>query len=399
MLQSILFVDSERFVHKALQRSFRDMRDLWRIHFVAHPTEGLALMARETVDIVITEMVFAGGSGHDFLETVRNRYPQTVRIILSGYVDRTIILQSVDLAHQFLSKPCDDADLKATIARAIFIKDLLANEALKQVVARTDSLPSLPAHYLELIEVLESEEASIKTVADLLAGDLGLVTKLLKLVNSSYFGFSQRIVNPVKAVSLLGLDLIQAFVLAAGIFDQYKRLKLHGISIEQMWTHAMTTAAIAKTIAQSSGMDRKAIDLAFMAGMLHDTGKLLLAAHLPASYKAVIRHMKRHRCDMISAEMPLLGTTHAAVGAYLLGLWGLPDTIIDAVAFHHSPALKADQGFGAVAVTHIADAFANGAAVLRRTQSLIDGLDYVFLEKIGMRDRIPAWRMLCAPEP
>jgi putative nucleotidyltransferase with HDIG domain len=398
MPQTILFVDSERFVHKALQRSFRDMRDQWRIRFAANPDEGLALMACETVDVVITEMVFAGGSGHAFLEAVRDRYPQTVRIILSGYVDRNIILNTVDLAHQFLSKPCDDTDLKTTIARAILIKDLLANEALKQVVARTDSLPSLPALYLELMETLNSNEASIQTVGELLAGDLGLVTKLLKLVNSSYFGFSQRIVNPVKAVGLLGLDLIQAFVLAAGIFDHFKRLKMNGIFIEQMWTHAMTTAAIAKIIAQASGMDRKAIDSAFMAGMLHDIGKLLMAVHLAESYKAVIRYMKRHQCDMVSAEMPLLGTTHAAVGAYLLGLWGLPDAIIDAVAYHHFPALKAEQGFGTVAIAHIADAFANQSGALRHTDHLVDGLDYIYLEQIKMRDHIPAWRILCVKE-
>jgi putative nucleotidyltransferase with HDIG domain len=398
MPQTILFVDSERFAHKALQRGFRDMRDKWRIQFAADPDDGLALMACEAVDIVITEMVFAGGSGRAFLETVRDRYPQTIRIILSGYVDRNTILESVNLAHQFLSKPCDDTDLKATIARALFIKDLLADEALKRVIAHTDALPSLPAIYLKLMETLKSEDASIQTVGELLAADLGLVTKLLKLVNSSYFGFSQKIVNPVKAVGLLGLDMIQAFVLAAGIFDHFKGLKVHGICLEQMWTHAMTTAGIAKIIAQSSDLDRQAVDSAFMAGMLHDIGKLLMAVHLTESFKAVIRHMKRHQCDMVSAEMLLLGTTHAAVGAYLLGLWGLPEVIMDAVAYHHNPALKADQGFGAVAIAHIADAFANASGVLRHTDRPVNGLDDGYLEQIKIRGRIPAWRIRCAQE-
>jgi HD-like signal output (HDOD) protein len=129
-----------------------------------------------------------------------------------------------------------------------------------------------------------------------------------------------------------------------------------------------------------------------MAGMLHDIGKLLMAAHSGRKLQSGCPVHEKHQCNMATAEMHIIGTTHAAIGAYLLGFWGLPDAIIDAVAYHHFPALKVEQGFGIVAIAHIADAFANESGALRHTNHLVDGLDYVYLEQIKMRDRIPAWR-------
>ena len=283
--------------------------------------------------LLITEMVFTGGqSGPGFLFAVRDQHPDTVRIILSGYVDRDITLQTVDLAHQFLAKPCDDDDLKRTISKAFLMRDLLSHEPLKQLAARIDSLPSLPTLYAELVKALDSEDSSIQEIGDIISKDPGLTAKILKMVNSSFFGVLQRVSNPAKAVNLLGLDLVQTIVLASGTFEKFNKLKLKGVSIERMWDHAMATALLAKTIAQEARLDRSDVDTAFMSGLLHDIGKLLIAANMPDEYQSVTDHMSANGCSMASSENQIIGTTHAAIGAYLLGLWGLPDPIIEAVA-------------------------------------------------------------------
>jgi DNA-binding NtrC family response regulator len=155
--KSILFVDEEQYVRKALKRSFREMRDEWEMHFAGDPEAAFKILAQRAVDVLITDMVFTGGrSGPEFLFAVRDRYPNCVRIILSGYVDRDVTLQTVDLAHQFHAKPCDDDDLKGTISKAFLMRDLLMHEPLKRLTARIDSLPSLPALYVELTEALSS---------------------------------------------------------------------------------------------------------------------------------------------------------------------------------------------------------------------------------------------------
>ncbi len=395
--KSILFVDEEQYIRKALKRSLRGMRDEWEMRFAGSPEEGLNGMTQGEVDVLITEMVFTGSqSGLDFLLAVRDRHPHTVRIILSGYVDRDITLKTVDLAHQFLAKPCEDDDLKSTIAKAFLMRDLLAHEPLKQLASRIDSLPSLPALYTELVEALGSEESSVQQIGDIIAKDPGLTAKMLKMVNSSFFGLPQRVSTPAKAVSLLGLDLVQTIVLASGTFEKFNTLKLKGLSIERMWDHAMATALLAKTIAQEARLERAEVDTAFMAGLLHDIGKLLIAANMSDDYRAVIDHMGTHGCNMACAENQVIGTTHADIGAYLLGLWGLPDPIIEAVAFHHSPGLKTTGRLGAVGITHIASAFANAGDHLADSEDMADELDWDFIESVGLVDTISEWRILCS---
>jgi putative nucleotidyltransferase with HDIG domain len=395
--KSILFVDGEQYVRKALKRSLRDMRGQWAMHFAGEPGEALQIMARGTVDVLITEMVFAGGPGGlEFLGIVRDHHPNTVRIILSGYVDRDITLQTVDLAHQFLAKPCDDDDLKGTIARAFLVRDLLRHEPLKRLTARIDSLPSLPALYAELVEALASEESSVQQVGAIIAKDPGLTAKILKVVNSSFFGLPQKVSTPDKAVGLLGLDLVQTIVLASGTFDKFEKVRLRGFSIEQMWDHAMATALMAKIIAREARLDPTEVDTAFMAGLLHDIGKLIVAANMPDDYHAVVAYMVANDCGMASAEHRIIGTTHAAIGAYLLGLWGLPDPIIQAVARHHTPGTSSSQGLAADGITHIADAFANAGCHLGGTVAQDSRLDWTFVERAGLTGTIDAWQALCA---
>jgi putative nucleotidyltransferase with HDIG domain len=396
MPQTILFVDEEKFVHKALKRSFRKMREEWDMRFSASPSEAMEILNQEPIDVVVTETVFQGQSGLDFLKVVRERHPNSVRIILSGYSDQDVILESVDLAHQYLSKPCEDDALKATINRAFMMKELLKHRALKEIVSQIDSLPTLPAIYVELVDELESEDASIEKIGDIISKDIGLTVKILKMVNSSFFGLRQQITSPAKAVSLLGLDLIKAIVLTHGTFDKFKNLKYPGLSLEQMWEHAMITGALAKIIAKEGGLDRKASDTAFMAGLLHDIGRLLIAAYLPDSYRVIAKRIEEKSIPMVEAETEIIGTTHAAVGAYLIGLWGLPDAILEAAAFHHTPRQSRGKNLNTATIVHLANAFANRGQAVRQPGDRFEELDYAYLEEANILPNLEDFWAACA---
>lgn len=395
MLKTILFVDEEKFFLNAIKRSLRSLRNEWHVLFASNPVEALQTANNAPVDILVTGMLFSGQNGLDLLNEIRDRYPQIVRIILSGHADQDLILKSVDLAHQFIAKPCDDTDLKAAITRAFMVKDLLDQEPLRRAVAHINSLPSLPSLYIKLVQELKSEEASIQKVGEIIAEDLGLTTKMLKLVNSSFFGRPQNITDPAKAVSLLGLDLVQAIVLMSSTLDSFRRVKAKGFSIEELWEHAMTTAALAKHISQYAGMDHKSVETAFMGGMLHDIGKLLIAAHLPERFSEILQHMNEQTISMAEAEMSVLGTTHAGIGAYLLGLWGLPSPIIEAAAFHHAPSDKNGNGLSPLVIVHVADAFANAGPGLNDSGKMIDGIDSEVLDKAQLLDHLAQWRKAC----
>jgi putative nucleotidyltransferase with HDIG domain len=396
MAKTILFVDEEQFIRNALKRSFRKMRGEWDMTFASSPNEALAALQEMPSDVVVSETIFSGEEGLDFLATVREKHPQSVRIILSGYADQDVVLQSVNVAHQYLAKPCEDETLKATIARAFMMKELLDDDALKQVVSKIDSLPSVPSLYLELVEELKSEDASIDKIGDIISKDMGLTVKILKLVNSSYFGLRQHISNPTKAVSLLGIDLIKAIVLTAGTLDKFQHLKFPGFSIELMWEHAMRSAAFAKIIAQDAELKRKDVDTAFMATLLHDIGKLLIAAHMPTQFSEILAQVGQQDGTMRDAEMDIIGTSHAAVGAYLLGLWGLPDQIINAAAFHHEPDRNPVSGMNTTIIAHVANALANAGPRIDNTDMIVEGLDYELLKNNNLLPSLSGWRKTCA---
>ena len=395
MPKSILFVDEEKFVQKALQRSFRKLRNEWDMRFVTSPMEAVKALVNKPADVLVTETVFSGQSGLDLLKVVREKCPHIVRIILSGYSDRDVILKSVDLAHQYLAKPCENEDLRDTISRAFMMKDLLDQGALKKAISNIDALPSLPSLYMELVQTLESEDGTIQKVGEIISKDISLTAKVLKLVNSSFFSIPQRVLHPAKAASLLGMDLIKAIVLTSGTFDQFNQFKFKGFSINQLWDHATLTASHAKCIAQEAGLDREMVDTAFMAGMLHDIGKLLVATHLSDNFTQILDAMQTRGIPMIQAEKEILGTSHAAVGAYLLGLWGLPEPIIAATAFHHTPECKNGKRPNVQLIIHVASAFSYSDMGTLLGDAPLDQMDYTFLEQSGCLDQLSAWRRVC----
>jgi putative nucleotidyltransferase with HDIG domain len=396
MTQTILFIDEEKFVLNALKRSFRKMRQEWDMRFADGPAEALKILANESIEVIVSETIFQGQSGLDFLEMVRQGHPHSVRIILSGYSDRNVVLKSVDLAHQYLAKPCEDEELKATINRAFMIKKLISHQGLKEIVSRIDSLPTLPATYIELVQELETEDSSIEKIGDIISKDIGLTTKILKMVNSSFFGLRQQITAPNKAVSMLGLDLVKAMALSSGTFDKFKHLKVPGFSLDKMWQHAMLTSAFAKIIAQKGGLERRDTDTVFMAGLLHDVGKLLIAAHLPDSFAVINKLAEKISIPIFEAEEKVIGTNHSSIGAYLLGLWGLPQAIFDATAFHHNHHNWSEAKLNPAAIIHIANALAECGEDIHQPQGIVNGLDYAYLKKANLLESLIQWKAACA---
>ena len=393
MTISIIFVDESPQVLNAMKRIFRKMRSERILRFTTSPDEALKQLATEPADVLITAMSFSGQSGMELLEKVRVQFPQTVRIVLSGSVSSDVVLKATDLAHQFIAKPFEEEDLISAVDRAFFVKQLLYDDPLKMLVSQISGLPTLPAVYVELEAQLNTSDASMDKLGQIVAKDQAISAKLLQLANSSFFSRPQRILNPAKAVSLLGIDLVRSIALTVGVIGGFSKLE-KDFSVENLWQHAMLTAAMAGAIAKAENVDRETADTAFSAGLLHDIGKLLIVAHLPERFHAIVEQMKSDNSTMAVAEKKIIGTTHAAVGAYLLGLWGLPMPIVQAVAFHHAPENN-DGRLTALIIVHAANAFANAGQILANRQTDLAQIDYAYLERIGLADHLDKWRKIC----
>lgn len=332
----IMFVDDERGVLESIERSLFGMMDEWDMVFASSGDEALSAMETQQVDVVVSDMRMPGMSGADLLEHVKERYPKTIRFVLTGQLDEDTALRTVNSAHQYLSKPCDPAQLQDLIERALRLRALMDEKKLSELIGSLRNLPVLPRAYEELVEELGEPEPSIRKVSEIVQRDVAMCAKILHITNSAFFGLRCEVTDLAQAVSYLGLNTLKSLVLAHHAFSSDSASKLpEGISLEALSNHGIAVGACCRAIAGSR--DRGVCPQeAFTAGILHDVGKIVLAANLPEEYERILESTEESRCALFETEREVLGTTHAEVGAYLLGIWGLPDLVVEAVAYHHS---------------------------------------------------------------
>jgi HD-like signal output (HDOD) protein len=386
MKSQVLFVDDEVLILQGLQRSMRVMRNEWEMTFVDNAAAALAFMEKQPVDVIVSDMRMPAMNGAQLLGEVMKRYPKTVRLILSGHADQDLILQCVGSTHQFLSKPCDPEQLRATVTRAMALESKLKNERLQQLVGQMEHLPSVPSLYSEIVDKMHDPETTLEDIGAIIAKDIGMTANILKLVNSAFFGLRRQVASPAEAVAYLGLDTIKSLVLSTHAFSKFATLQVEGFSLTQLWDHSMQTAAAAKRLVQVELNDRKLMDEAFVSGLLHDAGKTALAFNFPDQYGKILERAKSGGVDFLQVECETFGASHADVGGYLLGLWGLPTPVVEAIALHHQPMLTATDSFTPLTAVHVANAIIN-ARTAREPE-----VDAGYLERLKLTDRLNGWR-------
>ncbi len=396
MKPRVLFVDDESHVLQGLARMLRPMRNKWDMAFASGGDQALDMLAREHFHVIVTDMRMPGMDGSRLLQEVMELYPHMVRIVLSGYSDQVTILRSVEAAHQYLTKPCNAELLVGTVEKALNLKNLLSTPEVQALVAGLGGLPSLPSLYREIMAELQEPEPSPQKVGDIVARDVAMAAKILKLVNSAFFGLFKEVRHPVEAVRYLGIETIKGLVLSLHLFEELKPPDLEGFSVERLWEHSFQVARAAKRIAWRETHDPAVSDGAFTSGLLHDAGRLVLATSMPERYGRVLGNARQGGKLLWEAELGSLGTSHAEVGAYLLGIWGLPQDIVEAAALHHSPSRSLPSGGGFLPLTavHVAEVLLQDPEEtgLAQGQGFLDQ-DYILaLGKLGeLRD----WDALC----
>jgi len=390
----ILFVDDDATILQGLRRILRPMQDEWETEFSSSGQLALQILGKAHFDIVVSDMRMPIMDGAQLLNEVKNKFPDTIRIILSGQATETAILRAAGSMHQYLSKPCNFENLKTVITRACTLRDYLNNPALNKLISKIESIPSFPKLYAEVMDELRSPDGSIKKVGKIISKDIGMSTKILQMANSAFFGFSQTIASADHAVQILGLDTIKALVLSHQIFSQFDPAKIKHFSIDNLLNHSMNIGGLALKIAQAEKMGPDIESHAFTAGLIHDIGMLIVAQNLPDQYQEALSLAKENQIDLWRAEEEIFHASHEAIGAYLLGLWGLPDPIVETVAFHHCPGKQVDLGFCHLTIVHIAHVLEYEMGI-KPFEYPSFAMDESYLEQLGLLDRIPVWRNIC----
>lgn len=393
-MKRILFVDDEAAILDSLKRALRPMREQWDMQFTHSGPEALALLEQQPVDILVSDMRMPGMDGAELLHEVMERYPHTVRFVLSGQSDREMTLRTVMPTHQFLTKPCDITVLKNAIERALALRELLHGSNLQQLVSQTTTLPSMPDLYQKVMHALQSSDASVQEIGQLIEQDMGMSAKVLQLVNSAFFGLPHRVTSPVQAAGLLGLDVLRSLVLMVHVFSQFDRVRVRGFSVEALWSHSFAVASYAQAIARHEHLVEGTISDIYMAGLFHDLGKLILAANYPELYSQVLTCARDQHITHYAAERAVFGATHAEMGAYLLGLWGFGDPIIEASAYHHEPGQHLANGFTAVTAVHVANALVHENQH-RQSGAVATVVNDAYLKARRLDDHLSNWREQC----
>jgi HD-like signal output (HDOD) protein len=380
-MKDILFVDDERDLLDGLRARLYKHRHDWNMKFLASGDEALAVFEQQHVDLIVSDVRMPGMDGGQLLSTVKQRWPTTVRIIVSGYSDPAQAVRLTSLAHQYVAKPCDGRQLENIIERCFNLQDLLAQEPLRKVVGSIGKLPAMPKTYGRLQAALAQPNVTAAEVADIVNADAAIASKVLQITNSAFFRLRKPMVRIKDAVTYLGFATIRNLVLSAEIFSQWKSPQNPlNVDPERLQNHAQLAAAACKSLAGG----RASPDDAWLAGLLHDIGYWVLVQECPEELGRALELSRNQHLPLLECERLTTGATHAEIGAYLLGLWGLPYSIVEAVAMHHAPRSITPHGYdllGALAVSH-ALLDASGAHALIDSADDGPGVDAQYLTSL-----------------
>ncbi len=357
MKKSILFVDDQPEVLRGLRRTLFEFADEWQMEFVEGGATALAVLKDKSFDVLVTDMRMPGMDGNELLAKVAEQFPSVIRIVLSGDSEVYVAMKSLGAAHQFLAKPLEQDKLRAILDRAFGLRNILGDQRLQTLAADLKSLPSLPTLYQDLMQVMQAPDAKLQQAGEIIARDVGMTARLMQIVNSSFFGLPVRVADPAHAAKLLGLDILKGLVLSVQLFSKFEQITVEGFSIQDFTQHSIRVASSAKRIAQHESCEKSVAEDAFLAGMLHDVGKLVLAQNMPEGFAEVLSLAAEQGIPAWQVEESVLGATHASVGAYLLGIWGLADPLLEAVAYHHSPQAAPGSSFNATPAVYVANEF------------------------------------------
>lgn len=387
-MKRILFVDDESKILDGLRRMMYAERKRWEMQFAQGGEAALRACEESSFDVVVSDMRMPGMDGATLLSQIRDRYPGTARIILSGYSDGSLTSRALSVAHRFLAKPCNAAELQSAIERVFTLQEVLAVPEIRAVVTGIGELPSLSSTYISLTQAVKDPNSSVNRVAEIIGHDLAMSAKVLQLVNSAFYGLPQKVSNVQNATAYLGMETVKNLALASEVFRVFQPNACISQEVyASMQCHAERTAAIAAVLP----IDPKTRDVTLLAALLHDTGSLILASKMPDAFCSARALAKKRGCRPFEAELELLGTSHAEIGAYLLGLWGISSQAIEAIAHHHRPTRIQHSGFDSSIAVYVADLLAHklstqapGSAGLE-----IEPPDRACFETLGILDRLP----------
>ena len=350
--QTIVFVDDEEAILASLRSLFR--KSGHALHTFTSAADALEFIKRTPVDLIISDLRMPVMTGVEFLNHVTAVNTQAVRVVLSGYEDKTIVMNALaqGLAHHFVLKPWDDAALKTLVYQSLTRLGDLRRQHLEDILGSIDSLPSPPKFQAKLRALLARDNVSLDDLAREIEGNPPIVAKLLRVANSVYYAARKSVTSVREAVAFIGTEYVAGLVSAMEVFHNFSNSSGNNVNdqIEILWSQAIKRSSIARSIADrwpGPGSPHQA----HVASLLQDIGFAVRLCTDPGKYAEYTRLRQSGVMTLYEADASVFGITHDDVGAALLEYWNLPSEIVEAVAHHH----RRSEGDALVQILQIAE--------------------------------------------
>lgn len=327
--------------------------------------EFITALQGELPRLVISEAIISGYDDFIILEHIKSekKLLNIPVLIATSKATRENIIKARQLgANGFITKPFDKANLIKQIKLALNIRDLaptekrpttinrnlgtqrklslktINDERLKsQIMQKIEEIPSLPAIVYKVMELVNSEKSSAPDFEKIVARDQALAARMLRMANSSFYSLSRKVSTISDAVVYLGHNTIRSLVLGASTSSLFKRsLPAYGYQREGLWQHANIVASLSRKIAASARLTPEEIESCYVAGLLHDIGKLILGPFAQKQSDKFITMVEEGN-EVSEVEQELLGFSHGEIGRILLDKWKLPRNLVETVHYHHEP--------------------------------------------------------------
>jgi HD-like signal output (HDOD) protein len=364
--------------------------DSWIVVGAATGSAAMAEAQKQPFDVVVANYQLPELDGAELLNRVRVANPKTLRFIAAAEAQKDQVVCHVLGGHQFLAVPFDRATLKTSIERSMTVDYGMSN-SMRDLVGRIRTFPTIPSLYLEIVNALKDPNASTEDVGAIIAKDMAMTTKLVQVLNSAYFGLPRTITDPTEAVGILGFETVKSLTMTVKLLSQYDKVKPVYFSIDSIWRHSTNVARTARVMALLETGDNECSATAYTAGLMHDLGKVILAANFDEQYQGAHAVARRQQVPLWEVEKDIFGASHGEIGAYLLSLWGMSAQVVQVAALHHNPLGAGDKGFTPLTAVHVANAL-EYEGVADSDDLPVAVLDSAYLRELGLEERVHLWR-------
>jgi len=392
-MQKVLLVDDNPNVLYSFKRALHSGGNQWTILTAESAADALEIMSQENIDIIISDLRMPVMDGVALLRIVSQQSPSTLRIAITGDADPILCQQATLVAHQFIAKPIEPQELARIINQAVGVSNLVMKPEIKRAILKIANLPSQPGLYNQLLAELNKPDVNLEYISSVISQDISMTAKILQLVNSAYFGLAREVKEVSQAVFYLGVETIRDLSFSVHLFSQFDQTLIERSGLGNLWDHSLRVASCSRAIMASTIIDKKVIAGAFTAGLLHDIGKLILGTTSPGFYSTLNALKLDDPSQYLVRERNEFGSTHADIGAYLLGSWGLPQDIINAVLTHHSFESLKSIDFSTSMTVWFANAFVENGA----DQFSVDGFQLTddMLQNRVLATHLEPWKNAC----